>query len=90
VQTFKAKPTSATVTCSKGNGNVDSTWTWSSQTGDYPDQGLLCFKDTDGKAWIEQADPVTHVMFTAMLKSGNQQALNKWWLANDTLVQPGG
>ena len=89
VRSLNAKPNTATVTCAKGNGNVDSTWTWTGQTGNDPDQGLLCYKDGNGQAWIEQADPATNVMFTALLKSGNQAALDKWWLNNDTLIEPG-
>ena len=89
VTSLNAKPNTATVTCAKGNGNVDSTWTWTGQTGNHPDQGLLCYKDGNGQAWIEQADPATNVMFTVLLKSGDQAALNKWWLNNDTLVEPG-
>ncbi len=83
-----AKPTSATVTCEKGNGNVTTTWSFNGQASD-PDKGLLCFKDADGNAWIEQADPTTNVMFTAVLSSGDQAALYAWWLKNDTLVEPG-
>ena len=90
VKSFDAKPNTATVTCAKGNGNVDSTWTWTGQTGNHPDQSLLCVKDSNGQAWIEQADPTTNVMFTVLLKNGDQAALDKWWLKNDTLVEPGG
>jgi S1-C subfamily serine protease len=94
VKSYKAKPSTDTVTCAKGNGDVDSTWSWNDQTGNYPDQGLLCYKATAGGtdttvyAWIEQADPAINVMFTAALKSGNQVALDKWWLNNSTLIEP--
>ena len=88
VNTTSAKPGTDSVTCAKGNGNVDSVWTVNGQASN-PDQGLLCFKDSDGNAWIEQADPATNVMFTAVLTSGDQAALYKWWLNHDTLIEPG-
>jgi S1-C subfamily serine protease len=88
VNTTSAKPGTDSVTCAKGNGNVDSVWTVNGQASN-PDQGLLCFKDSDGNAWIEQADPATNVMFTAVLTSGDQAALYQWWLNHDTLIEPG-
>jgi len=88
VQTAKAKPSSDSLTCAKGNGNVTTTWSMGSQDSK-PGQGLLCYKDSDGNAWIEQADPAMNVLFTAVLSSGDQAALYKWWLDNVTLIEPG-
>jgi len=88
VDASKAKPSTAALTCAKGNGNVTTTWSMGGQASK-PDQGLLCYKDTDGSAWIEQADPTMNVMFIAVLGSGDQAALYKWWLDNATLVEPG-
>jgi serine protease Do len=88
VKTSKAKPNSDNLTCAKGNGNVTTVWSVEGQASN-PDQGLLCYKDGDGNAWIEQADPSINVMFTAVLASGDQAALYQWWLNNDTLIEPG-
>ena len=94
-KTYKAKPETASLSCVKGNGNIDGTWSWNDQTGSHPDQGLLCYKAATSSAsgaplyaWIEQADPAVSVMFTVMLKNGNQAALDKWWLDNETLIEP--
>jgi S1-C subfamily serine protease len=88
VKTTAAEPGGDTVSCKAGNGNAHGTWSVSGQAVN-PDQGLLCYKDSDGNAWIEQADPATHVMFTAVLTSGDQAALYQWWLKNDTVIEPG-
>lgn len=81
----QAKPATTSLTCA--NGNVDSTWKWTGGA-DNPDQGLLCFKDSKGNAWVEQADPAINVMFTALLNNGNQKTLHDWWLKNPTLIEP--
>ena len=95
VKSYNAKPTTASVSCAKGNGNVDGTWSWGDQTGSHPDQGMLCYKapiSTDAGAplyaWIEQVDPAINVLFTAELQSGKQLTLDKWWLDNSTLIEP--
>lgn len=88
VKASKAKPTSDKLTCSQGNGNVTDTWFFNGQASN-PDQGLLCYTDSDGNAWLEQADPTINVMFTAALASGGQAALYKWWLKSVTLIEPG-
>ena len=77
-----------TLTCAAGNGNVYTTWEYSGQTAN-PDQLMLCYRDNNGAAWIEQADLPTNVIFTAGVVSGNQAALYRWWLAHDTVVEPG-
>jgi len=83
---YDAQPATGTLTCS--NGNVDGTWKWTGGASD-PDKGLLCYKDSTGTAYIEQADPAIDVLFIAGLKSGDQAALHNWWLNNATLVEPG-
>jgi hypothetical protein len=77
-----------TLTCTAGNGNVYTTWEYSGQTAN-PDQLMLCYRDNNGAAWIEQADPATNVIFTAEMVSGNLAALDQWWLTHDTVVEPG-
>jgi S1-C subfamily serine protease len=82
---YNAQPATSTLTCA--NGNVNGTWKWAGGASD-PDKGLLCYKDSAGYAYIEQADPAIDVLFIAALKSGDQAALYNWWLNNTTLVDP--
>jgi S1-C subfamily serine protease len=83
---YNAQPATSTLTCA--NGNVNGTWKWAGGASD-PDKGLLCYKDSAGYAYIEQADPAIDVLFIAALKSGDQAALYNWWLNNTTLIEPG-
>lgn len=52
---------------------------------------LLCYTDS-GNAWIEQADPVSHLLYWVEWKGGSQGDLFSWWKKNATIVlrRPGG
>ena len=84
-----AKPSTTTLTCA--NSNVFGTWNFTGKPQN-PDNSLLCYKYTDTSgdtiAVIEMADPTTNVMFTVQLNGGDQKALDTWWKANDTIIEP--
>jgi serine protease Do len=86
VQNSQAKPSTDMATdCASGSWS--GTWSWTGQ-GSSLGQDLLCAKNIDGIAYVQQADPNVNVLFIAQLKNGDQAAMYKWWVANTTLVEP--
>jgi S1-C subfamily serine protease len=87
VQNSQAKPSTDMATdCASGSWS--GTWSWTGQASS-PGQDLLCAKNIDAIAYVQQADPNVNVLFVAQLKNGDQAAMYKWWLDNTTVVEPG-
>ncbi len=86
--TEDAKNVSASPSKACGTGPSDGTWQTSFTDGKVlkgADLRLLCFKSTNGAAFIEQAYPGGNVLFTVELK-GSLSDLFTWWKASSTIV----
>jgi len=46
---------------------------------------IVCYVNDDG-AWISQADPYAYIIWTGLMDNGDMAELEKWWVANATIL----